>query len=173
MVNVFLMGTVGDSRWREPFKRAFTQAGITCFDPRVATWTEADGQREAEALQKADIVVMAITPETASIASLAESGWAALSALRRTQAFGLFVDTRVNDLDEPGSLNKGPAAALLPHLNANLEEASTRARKLVIDHALTLNQQHPHVGFYLAHSLNDLLDWSLATARRLAAQTQK
>jgi hypothetical protein len=173
MVNVFLMGTVGDSRWREPFKKAFAQQGISFFDPRVATWTEADGRREAEELGRADIVVMAITPDTASIGALAESGWAALSAILRKQAFGLYIDPTVNDLDEPGIPGKGPSTALHPHPNDNLEEASARARKLTIDHATALHQEHPQADLYLARSLDDLLNWAVSTAQRLAARPRE
>ena len=71
---------------------ACTQHGITCFDPVVPNWNDEAMNREVEALRTARIIVMAITADTAGIASLAESGWAALSALARRQAFGLYVD---------------------------------------------------------------------------------
>lgn len=173
MVKVFLMGTVGDSRWRETFKKAFTERGIGFFDPRVATWTEADSRREVEELGRADIIVMAITPDTASIGALAESGWAALSAVLRKQAFGLYIDPAVNDLDEPGTAGPDSATALSPHPNDNLEEASRRARRLTIDHATALHQQYPETSLYLASSLDDLLRWSVATAQHIASSPRR
>ena len=168
MADVFLMGTVGDSRWRDPFKAACRAAGITCFDPRVSVWTEEAGRREAEALQQARIVVMAITPETASIASLAESGWAALSALKRKQAFGLYVDPAVNDLDEPPPDHR--EHALEPQPNDNLEEASSRARKLVINHVTELAREFPDLNLFIARSLDELQAWMIATARTFIAR---
>src|SRR5262245_57543721 len=99
MATVFLMGTAGKyddpnrSQWREPIKAACVKAGISFFDPVVPSYNNAAVKAEVDALRVAGVIVMAITADTAGIASLAESGWAALSAVQRKQAFGIYVDS--------------------------------------------------------------------------------
>ncbi|MFN7209613.1 MAG: galactokinase [Aggregatilineales bacterium] len=159
---VFLMGTTGDSQWREPIKAACAAEGISVFDPRVPIWDEAASRREADALQRAQVVVMAITAETLSFGALAESGWAALSALKRHQAVGLYVDPHYH-VDQAG---ESPSAA-------SLQEASQRARQLVRQHAARLAEQFPALNLYLAQDLADLRDWTLRAAKaRLAPAPQ-
>jgi hypothetical protein len=179
MVDIFLMGTVGQSQWREPIKEACARMGVVCFDPVVPVWNDEAKRREAEALETAHVIVMAITADTASIASLAESGWVALSALKRNQAFGLYVDPIVADLDDPRGSKTGLTGWVLDtffggrerqQANDTLEEASQRARKLVISHVARLTDQFPGLRVHIAGSLNDLQDWAIATARRMAQQ---
>src|SRR5258708_3563951 len=98
MTDVFLMGTSGRyddpkrSMWREPIKTECARYGITCYDPVLPVWEEKNAQMETQALLEARLLVMAITTDTAGVASLAESGWAVLSALLRKQSVGMFVD---------------------------------------------------------------------------------
>lgn len=159
MVDIFLMGTVGSSNWRESFKAACIPLGIHYFDPVVPVWNEEAGKREVAALRSAKIVVMAILPESASIASLAESGWVALSALKRKQSFGLYIDPAV----ELGS----------DAVSDSMEEASTRARKLVVGHAAALKAQYPRLNLYLAPSLQELEKWAIQTTQRLNGHKQR
>src|SRR6476646_736192 len=116
MVDVFLMGTAGSmtdphrSKWREPIKAICKRLGVQYYDPTEQTrdWDETMGRREVEIMKECKVIVMAITGDTAGFASLAESGWAALSALKRGQAFGLyitpeFVDTKMGPMQRLGS----------------------------------------------------------------------
>jgi hypothetical protein len=178
MVDVFLMGTAGSttdpgrSRWREPFKEACAKVGIECFDPVVPEWNEAARQREADALRAAKVIVMAITSDTVALGSLAESGWAALSALHRKQAFGLFIDVQFR--------GEGVVSTQMVKLENytgtgpdTVEEASRRARKLVVSHANHLTQQFPDLNFYVAKSMEDLKLWTVETAKRLSQDSGK
>ncbi|PJF36483.1 MAG: galactokinase [Candidatus Thermofonsia Clade 1 bacterium] len=158
---VFLMGTAGNSQWREPIKAACAAEGISAFDPVVPNWDEAASRREAEALQRAQVVLMAITAETASLGALAESGWTALSALKRHQALGLYVDPNYVASAEP----QAEAQQANMRATALLEDASQRARKLVIQHAARLVAQFPELNIYLAKDLADLQAWAVRTAK--------
>ncbi len=172
-LDVFLMGTAGESKWRDPIKAACAQYGITFFDPIVPEWNEEAMRQEIKALRTARVLVMAITADTAGIASLAESGWAALSALQRKQAFGLYVDVeivqkQVDPLLTQGSINirdlllgqgkKDNTGALYT--------ASNRARKLVDGHAQELAAEFPGLDMYVAHSLPDLIAWTIRIAQK-------
>ncbi|HRE48476.1 MAG TPA: nucleoside 2-deoxyribosyltransferase domain-containing protein [Aggregatilineales bacterium] len=156
MIDIFLMGTIGRSGWREPIKAACAEAGITCFDPAVGEWDERARRQEVQALQEARVIVMAILPDTASLASLAESGWVALSAMKRKQAFGLYLDLAAEFGDDA--------------LSNSMEDASMRARKLVSSHAAALKAQFTRLNVYLAESLQDLEEWAVARAKRLKAR---
>jgi hypothetical protein len=187
MADVFLMGTSGKfddpnrSKWREPIKNACARAGITTFDPVVRDWNEQAMQAELDALRNAKVIVMAVTADTAGIASLAESGWAALSAVQRRQAFGIYVDPAFAADGGTAMLSqasfdlmkymhgKSDAQKQSPERTANeLAEASQRARKLVDGHANELMKQFPELNLYVAHSLYDLSAWTVETAKRMS-----
>ena len=180
MVDVFLMGTAGNfddpkrPMWREPIKAACARLNISCYDPVVPHWDENAHAREVDALKTAKVVIMGITAHTASIASLAESGWAALSALKRKQAFGLYVDTLFlgegfdatmsqASLDLAEYLLKGKEMR-----GDELSEASRRARKLVEGHAHELAVQFPELNLFVAPSPRALADWTIETVRQLS-----
>jgi hypothetical protein len=180
MADVFLMGTAGKpddpqrSAWREPIKAACAQYGITCFDPVVSEWNDEAMRHEIEALREARVIVMAITADTVGIASLAESGWVALSAVQRKQAFGLFVDVKsfgkkfdVRMTQESRRLVNILLGRGRARSTAELIEASHRARKLVDGHAQELSAQFPELNLYMARNLHDLTEWTVATARKL------
>jgi hypothetical protein len=187
MVDVFLMGTSGNfndpnrSKWREPIKDACAKVGITCFDPVVPEWNEQAMKAEVEALRNARVIAMAVTADTAGIASLAESGWAALSAIRRKQAFGIYVDSMfvaegldphmsVASIDLVG-LMMGKGKAEDPQVVDQLAESSRRARKLVDGHAHELAKQFPELNLYVAESLAELRKWTVETALRMRLST--
>jgi hypothetical protein len=180
MADVFLMGTAGGlddpqrSAWREPIKAACAQYGITCYDPVVSEWDDEAMRREVEALRAARVIVMAITADTAGIASLAESGWAALSALQRKQAFGLYIDVKpaggkfdARMTQESSTLINILFGRIRARSTAELAEASHRARKLVGGHAQELTAQFPELNLYVARNLHDLTEWTVATARKM------
>src|SRR5258706_353370 len=154
MADVFLMGTSGKyddpnrSKWREPIKNACARAGISTFDPVVKDWNEQAMKAELDALRQAKVIVMAVTADTAGIASLAESGWAALSAVQRKQAFGIYVDPVFSAQGGDAMLSQA-SFDLMKYMHGKsdqhtqsaaetateLADASSRARKLVDGHA--------------------------------------
>ena len=182
-MDVFLMGTSGKyddphrSKWREPIKAACAKASITCFDPVVPEWNDAAMKSEIEALRSARVVVMAITADTAGIASLAESGWVAMSSIYRKQAFGLYVDTMFVAEGFDPRLSQA-SSDLVDYLmgkgkqkdTVELAESSRRARKLVMGHAHELSKQFPGLQMYVARDLRDLTNWTVATAKRLTGK---
>jgi hypothetical protein len=180
MVDVFLMGTAGKitdpnrSMWREPFKTACTEHGITFFDPVVSEWNEEAQRREVDALATAKVIVMVITSDTPAIASLAESGWAAMSALQRKQAFGLYIDPQYKGqkITEPTMMVR--VESMIPGSGQDsVDDASRRARKLVNSHATRLSTQFPTLNLYVARSLDELKDWTMDTARKLILAQKK
>lgn len=169
MTEVFLMGTAGTSRWREPFKAACDANGVTYYDPIVPVWDEDARHRETDALQRAAVVVMAITDETPSIGSLAESGWAALSALQRGQSFGLYVNPTYTEKEITSTNVTGWLIDTLLGGRDRADEeiaAGERARKLVNGHAARLHLQFPDLNVHLATSLEDLQTWAVAAAKK-------
>ena len=182
MADVFLMGTAGSyddpnrPKWREPIKQACTKAGISCFDPVVSVWNDDAMRRELEALRTARVIVLAITSDTSGIASLAESGWAALSAVQRKQAFGIYVDIMfiAEGVDPRMSIaSKDLVKALLGQIKGDsqqqtpadqIAEASRRARKLVDGHANELAHQFLELDLFVAHSLREFADWTVKAA---------
>src|SRR5260221_1089911 len=184
MADVFLMGTSGSptdpnrSRWREPIKEACKRAGISYFDPVVSEWNEAAMQAELDALRTARVIAMAVTADTAGLASLAESGWAALSAVQRNQAFGIFIDIMfvAEGVDPRMSIaSKDLLQAILgkkknnesgtPSHAEQLADASRRARKLVGGHANELAKQFPELNLFVAGSVRELAEWTVNTAK--------
>jgi len=179
MVDIFLMGTAGNSKWREPIKAECTRLGISCFDPVVPQWNEEARKRETEALQTARVVIMAITSETAGIASLAESGWAAVSAMMRGQTFCIYVDPVFGDEDQQGSTGMTGFGGWLSDLfgarrtekaEETIDEASRRARKLVISHLTQLKTQYPELKVHMSGSMEGLMKWAIDAVRKHAAQ---
>lgn len=173
MVDVFLMGTAGSyddpnrSMWREPIKAACAKLGIECFDPVIPVWNEAAGRIEVEALQKARILVLAITSDTVGVGSLAESGWAVLSAVLRRQAVGLYVDPNYQGEKLNQSTLELRSDILINSGTETIDEASRRARKLVRSHAANLVAQFPQLNLYVAKDLQDLTRWTIATAQKV------
>lgn len=110
---VGLFGTCGDSKWRDPVIAKLSALGIDTFNPVVPNWTPECAAVEAEHLATDRVLLFAITGETGGFGSLAETGWAALSALRNGQIVVFYIQ----DTDD------GPKS------DAN------RARKLVKAHA--------------------------------------
>jgi hypothetical protein len=178
MVDVFLMGTAGRasdpnrSLWREPVKAVCAAHGLKCYDPIVPVWNESSLKQEIEAMATARVIVMAITAETPGFGALAESGWAALSASQRKQAFGLYVAPIYQDPKATtahtirrvidGLLGKAPVFD-----PETIEGASRRARKLVLGHARMLSQQFPNLALHVAGDLPGLTTWIVSTAQKM------
>lgn len=184
--DVFLMGTSGKfddpkrSMWREPIKAALIKHRITFFDPVVPEWNDAAMKREVDALRTAKIIVLAITADTAGIASLAESGWAALSAIYRKQAFGLYIDNMFVAEGFNPRLSQ-ESSQLIEYLFGkgkeksaiDLADASRRARQLVTNHAQAITDEFPALNLYRAHDLEDLTRWTVDAAKKLIKPPEK
>ena len=111
---VGLFGTCGDSQWRNPVIARLQEAGFEHFNPVVPNWTPECAVAESEHLASDRVLLFVITGETEGIASMAEAGFAALSAHKNGQTFILVVE------DFP---------------DGNPKSAVNRARKLVRAHA--------------------------------------
>lgn len=119
---VFLMGTIGGAYedpqrdcWREHIVQpVLDELGVTYYNPVVSNWTEENAEIEARVIAQAETIVLVITANHPSIGSLAESGWAVLSAIERGQNIIIFID--------PKSTN----------------EESWRARQIVLSQAPSL-----------------------------------
>lgn len=110
---VGLFGTVGNSTWRDAVMERLEAEGIRYFNPVVDEWTPDLAKIEAHHLATDRVILLVITGDGESFGSLAETGWAALSAEHHGQTVILVV----NDFGvEPNS-------------------AANRTRKLVRAHA--------------------------------------
>jgi hypothetical protein len=161
MPDVFLMGTIDakpgqPAGWREPIKQACARRGLSCYDPTVANWTPADGEREAQALTTARLVVMAITNASESMGTLAESGWTFLNVLARRQAFAFYVDTKFATQEMPATVDAQKS-----------NSASRRSRELVNQHAQRFVQSYNLPDVYIAKSLNELTIWVVNRIERM------
>lgn len=110
-----LFGTVGDSKWRDPVIARLEREGIPYFNPVVDKWTPECAPIEAKHLATDSVILFVITGETESFGGLAETGWAALSAMKNRQTV-LFVVQ-----DHPGDRTTAP--------NRTRELVRTHAKK--------------------------------------------
>ena len=131
-----LFGTAGSSRWRESVIARLEQEGIPYFNPIVERWTPELAPIEAEHLATDKVVLFVITGEEESFGSLAETGWAALSAMKNDQTV-LFV------IEQYAGGNR---------------TAANRARELVRSHA-----QKAGVAIY--DTVDEALESAIATFR--------
>ncbi|HVO41684.1 MAG TPA: hypothetical protein VMT34_03620, partial [Aggregatilineales bacterium] len=102
----------------------------------------------------------------------------ALSAVKRKQAFGLYVDTMF--LGEGFDASTSQASLdimeyLLSGKEARADEltdASRRARKLVEGHAQELAKEFPELNMFIAPSPRALRDWTIATVQKMRSAGQ-
>jgi|GEM_PF-1680391 len=136
---VFLMGTIGGDYndpgrdcWREnTIQPVLHELGVSYYNPVVENWSEENAREEAEAIENAETIVLVITENHASIGSLAESGWAVLSALERDQIVILYIADTQDNID------------------------SQRARQIVLSQVTTLA---PELDFLIhVDSLDDVI----------------
>jgi hypothetical protein len=142
---VFLMGTIGGAYedpnrdcWREELVQpVLEELGVTYFNPVVSVWTEESAEIEARVIAQAETIVLVITAAHPSIGSLAESGWAVLSAIEREQTIIIYI--------APDSAN----------------EDSWRARRIVLSQARPLAENLDNV------MIVDSLDGVVAALRQV------
>ncbi|MBX3056435.1 MAG: hypothetical protein KF770_08185 [Anaerolineae bacterium] len=89
---VGLFGTAGNSTWRDGVMARLDAAGIAYFNPVVPDWTPAHAELESQHLVTDRVILLVITGETEGYGSLAETGWAALSAAQNGQTFLLVIE---------------------------------------------------------------------------------
>jgi Nucleoside 2-deoxyribosyltransferase like len=132
-LSIALMGTCGNSQWREPFKQV--AQGHTIFDPMVENWTPDSIFIENMHMMHSSIVVFAITAETDSLISLAEVG-VAIAGVKQDRELLVWI-----------------APLCEQATTKELQERSNAVRAAVINH---LSQfQSPF--FLLAHNQDQLL----------------
>jgi hypothetical protein len=103
----------------------------------VSNWTEENAEIEARVIAQAETIVLVITASHPSIGSLAESGWAVLSAIEREQMIIVYI--------APDSSS----------------EESWRARKIVLSQARPLAENLDNV------IVVDSLDGVVAALRQI------
>src|SRR5574343_698328 len=116
---VGLFGTCGKSTWRKEVISELESNGISYFNPQVDNWAPECALEEAKHMTKDDIIVFAVTGETAGVASLAEIGIATANVLtsREPRYLVVYIESEANPLI-------GEARA----------KDSNVARRLVIEH---------------------------------------
>ncbi len=88
---VGLFGTVGQSTWRDEVIARLEKENIAYFNPVVPEWTADHAKMEAHHMATDRVILFVITSEGKSYGSLAETGWAALSAAKNGQTVILVI----------------------------------------------------------------------------------
>ncbi len=144
---VGLFGTCGSpaSTWRQDiFIPELQKRGLAYFNPQVVEWVPEMAIREALHLAKDEVIVLPISKETQGYASLAEGGWAILSALLRGQKLGIYIED-----------------------SESMSEHARRARVLFKDLAQHIQKDYPV--FQFEQSMEDLAVWAAVTAKERTA----
>ena len=152
-VCVGLFGTCGSSTWRQEFIPALEEANIAYYNPQVAEWTPECATAEALHLVTDRILLFPVTDETTAFGSLAETGFAILTAVQSVakspeRAVVVYIAPEVS---AACAAEVGPVAA----------KDSFRARKLVMAHLSRAAQ--PNV--YVCTSLEEAYRKTIALAR--------
>ncbi len=138
---VVLFGSM-TAGWREEIMiPLLEQLGVTYYhpSPRGGDWHEDKGKSEALVMQHAETIVIVIDANSSSFASLTETGWAAASSAVRGQRVILYIapDYRPHI---PLWMRFFPP---LRRVFRTIEDASRRARFLVLQHAERLRGDIP------------------------------
>lgn len=128
-----LFGTCGDSTWRDKFIDAYQKLGFVYYNPNKVDWDPADSAEEAEHLRNDGVILFPIFGETFGTASLAETGYSILSALRTPgkRMVIILIDPKVS----AALVAKNPQAA----------KESNNARAIVLAHLAQLDYPYVHV----------------------------
>lgn len=134
---VILFGSIYGG-WRERYIiPVLNELGVSYYDPMPpsGTWDEELGNREAEMMEHCETIVMHLTPDLPSFASLAETGWGALSATQRKQNFILSMPQEEYHQQMPWWVKFIPP---LKNMNKMIDDYTNRSRFLVQAHARRL-----------------------------------
>jgi len=148
-----LFGTCGKSTWRDAFMARYTAEDVPFYNPQVApgTWTPAMASLEAEHLANDKVVLFAITDETFSFGSLAETGYSALNAIQNGTYLLVYISPTVAHQE--------------PVHFPTVTKDCVNTRALVQAHLAKLNSSNVIV----CNSLDDLLAQSLVIWNRTKA----
>lgn len=140
-----LFGTCGSSKWRDSFIKKYKMKNVEFFNPQKDDWKPEDSAVEAEHLVNDDIILFPVTSETFGTASLAETGYSILSAIRsNSQRYVIiFIESKLNPL--------------LAIENPTAAKESQNARAIVLAHLKKV--KNPNV--FIVNSLDEMLDLSL------------
>ena len=140
-----LFGTCGSSKWRDKFIKKYKMKNVEFFNPQKDDWKPEDSAVEAEHLVNDDIILFPITSETFGTASLAETGYSILSAIRsNSQRYVIiFIESKLNPL--------------LAIENPTAAKESQNARAIVLAHLK--KAKNPNI--FIVKSLDEMLDLSL------------
>ena len=141
-----LFGSCGSSKWRDKFIKKYTANNIKFFNPLKDDWNPEDSKIEAEHHATDEIILIAITGETFSSASLAETGYAILNTVNNRRSVVIFIDQKLNPLLEI----ENPTAA----------KESKNARAIILSHLAHGQRNFPNVK--VVHSLEDMLNFSVS-----------
>jgi hypothetical protein len=134
---VILFGSIY-GEWRERhIIPVLDELGVTYYNPLSPTgkWYKELGEREAEVFEHAETIVMHLTNDTPSFASLAETGWGALSASQRKQNFILSLPKEEYRHTMPWWVQFVPP---MKNMGKTIEDYTNRSRFLVDAHARRL-----------------------------------
>ena len=140
-----LFGTCGSSKWREKFINRYKTKSISYFNPQKDNWKPEDAVIESEHLLSDDIVLFPITSETFGTASLAETGYSIINAIKSNENryVIIFIDKKLNPL---------------LHLeNPTAAKESTNSRTIVLEHLKKLNNKN----IFVVDSLETMLELSI------------
>ena len=140
-----LFGTCGNSKWRDKFVKRYQIKSVNFFNPLKTDWKPEDSVIEAEHLANDAIILFAITQETFSTASLAETGYAILNAITSVENrfVIIYIDSNVNPL--------------LAMENPQAAKESKNARAIITSHLKHVK----HSNIYFVDSLDKMLDFSV------------
>lgn len=147
MKNVIgLFGVCGNTTWRKDFINEYDNEKIAYFNPQVDNWNPELAKVEADHLVSDSIILFPITAETYAIGSLAETGFAVLSAYRAlgNRSLIMLIDDDV--------------AESLKVENPALAKESKRARALVKAHMSKITQPHVH----MVNTMEEMLNLSIS-----------
>ena len=137
-------GTCGATTWRQQFIEAYDNLGMAYYNPQAKEWTPELAPVEADHLLNDDLVLFAVTAQTYSTGSLAETGYA-LQVLKRIDNVRGHrrVIVYIEQGLDPELVSENPLAA----------KESMRARALVAAH---LEKVKDH-NLYVVNSMQEML----------------
>jgi hypothetical protein len=138
-----LFGTCDKSNWRDRFIHAYDKLGIEYFNPVKEDWTPADAVNEAKHMASDKIILLAVTYDEYSIASLAEIGFAVMNAVLEDRYAVIYLAPKLSKQ--------------LAEKDENLARIINNGRAIVGAHLKKLDR--PNV--YVVSSLDEALETSI------------
>lgn len=152
MKNVIgLFGVCATTTWRKDFMAEYDARGIFYFNPQVEDWDPSLAAIEADHLVSDRILLFPVTADTYAIGSLAEVGFAVLSAVMGagSRSVIVLVEKEVNDQ--------------LKAENPVLAKESNRARALVLAHLDNII----HSEVYFVETMDEMMNVSITLYEKM------